>query len=101
VPKVKKRRCCYGFFIRLRYTIQNSQAIYVSEEIWKGKFRRAFLYTAIASIPLKDQKPKICYFVVVVREEPHDLRFVTAYYTFALNEYIRIISPTHFYEHIT
>jgi hypothetical protein len=81
----------------IRHTLQNSGAIYVSEETRKGVFHRAYLYTAIVSIPLREQKPKISYYVVVVREgrKNEDLKYVTAYYMLKLNDFLRVISPTH------
>jgi len=81
----------------IRHTIQNSAAAYVSEETVAGTFRRTFLHTAIVSIPLKlqPQKPQVSYYVVIVREGKNaELRFVTAYSMFKLNEFLRIIART-------
>jgi hypothetical protein len=76
----------------------NSGAIYVHEETTKGIFRRAYLYTAIVSIPLvQANKPQISYYVVVVREgkNKEDLRFITAYSMLKLNDFLRILAPTY------
>src|SRR5690242_8947335 len=51
----------------IRHTLLNSDALYVSEEIVMGQFRRSFLYSAIVSIPIKP-KPQVSYYIVVVRE---------------------------------
>jgi hypothetical protein len=72
----------------IRYTLQNSDSIYVAEEIVDGAFRRTFLFTAIVSIPL-DPKPQVNYYVVVVREGKNDnLRMVTAYFMLARNKFL-------------
>ena len=82
----------------IRHALVNSGAVYVREETTKGIFRRAYLYTAIVSIPLvQAPKPQISYYVVVVREgkNKEDLRFVTAYSMTKLNDFLRILAPTY------
>ncbi|HEV7673876.1 MAG TPA: hypothetical protein VGQ12_05035 [Candidatus Angelobacter sp.] len=78
----------------IRFTLQNSHAIYVSDKRINGAFRRVFLFTAIVSIPL-DPKPQVSYYVVVVRERKNgDLQFVTAYSMFQINKFLSIIALT-------
>jgi hypothetical protein len=78
-------------------TLKNSNAIYVSEEMVDGTFRRTFLYTAIVSIPL-DPKPAVEYYVVVVREDKNgNLRFVTQYSMVKKNRFLQIISLCYLY----
>lgn len=76
----------------IRYTLENSNAIYVNEETVHQVFRRSFLYTAIVSIPL-DPKPQTSYYVAVVREEKNEaLGFVTAYSMFKLNSFLGVLA---------
>ncbi len=62
----------------IRYTLQSSRAIYVAEEMVQGTFRRTFLYSAMATIPLKTGKPDVQYYVIPVREDKNkNLRMIT------------------------
>jgi hypothetical protein len=72
----------------IRHTLQNSPAIYAIEEpIGRNEIRRKFIYTATATIKLRDNKEQTSYYMVVVREqkkgqskEPiRELRMVTAF----------------------
>ena len=63
----------------IRQVLSNTRSIYQADEIIKGKFRRRYLYFAIASIPLASG-PVDNYFVVVVAEDGNaNLKFITAY----------------------
>jgi hypothetical protein len=84
----------------IRHTIQNSGAIYLSEETVAGAFRRTYLYTAIVSIPIQP-KPQVSYYVVVVREGKNStLRLVTAYSMLKRNRFLAILSLTRPYLHV-
>lgn len=81
----------------IRYTIEKSAAIYVTEEIVSGAFRRVFLYTATVSIPI-EPKPQVSYYAVIVREGKNEnLRMVTAYSMFKRNRFLGVISPSWYY----
>lgn len=76
----------------IRYALQKSDAVYLSEEKVQGAFRRTYLYTATVSIPL-NPKPQVSYYVVVVREGKNALlRLVTAYSMFNRNKFLTIIA---------
>ena len=76
----------------IRYTLEKSGAIYVAEETVQGAFRRAFIYTAIVSIPIQP-KPQTQYYVVVVREGKNaELRLVTAYSMFKRNRFLSVLA---------
>jgi hypothetical protein len=76
----------------IRPILENSKAIFVKEEKVYGAFRRSFLYTAIASIPL-EPKPQVSYYVVVVAEGGNkELKMVTAYGMFECNKFLRVIA---------
>ncbi len=76
----------------IRYTLENSHAIYVSEETVGGAFRRTYLYTATVSIPIVP-KPQVSYYVVVIRELKNgELRLVTAYSMLKRNRFLSILS---------
>jgi hypothetical protein len=78
----------------VKHVLCKSSAVYVSEERVDGRFRRTYLYTGIASIPL-EPKPKISYFLVIVKEDPNkNLRFVTAYDVFKYNRFLQLLEPT-------
>lgn len=78
----------------IRHTLQNSPAIYLSEERISGVFRRSFIYSAIVSIPL-DPKPQVSYFVAIVRERKNGtLHFITAYSMLQINKFLSIIALT-------
>ncbi|HUE52205.1 MAG TPA: hypothetical protein VMO80_07695 [Terriglobales bacterium] len=81
----------------IRHALQNSEAIYVSEETVQGTFRRTYLYTATVSIPLVP-KAQVSYYVVVVREAKNEaLRLVTAYSMFKRNKFLSIVEPCYRY----
>jgi hypothetical protein len=76
----------------IRYALERSEAVYLSEETIHGVFRRTYLYTATVSIPL-DPKPQVSYYVVVVREGKNAvLRLVTAYSMFSRNKFLTVIA---------
>jgi hypothetical protein len=76
----------------IRYALQKSDAVYLSEETVQGVFRRTYLYTATVSIPL-NPKPQVSYYVVVVREGKNALlRMVTAYSMFNRNKFLTVIA---------
>lgn len=82
------------------YTLENSAAIYVVEETVSGAFRRTFLYTAIATIPLVP-KPQTSYYVIPVREDKNkNLRMVTAYSMFTRNKFLAVIALSKPYVHV-
>jgi hypothetical protein len=75
----------------IRHVLQVSKAVYVVEEEIRGNFRRSYLYTAVPSIPITP-KPRVSYFVIVVREDHNrKLWFLTAYDMAKYNNFIRII----------
>jgi hypothetical protein len=77
----------------IRHVLENSPAVYVVEEHVYGKFRRTYIYTGIASIPL-EPKPAISHFVVVVSEGGNKtLKFVTAYAIIQNNRFLKCIEP--------
>jgi len=77
----------------IRYVIENSKSAYQVDEFVGGKFRRTYLYTSIATIPLKGSVDH-AYFVVVVREDPNgNLWFVTAYHIRSHNRLLSRIEP--------
>lgn len=79
----------------IRHALTNCESIYISEEKIEGVFKRSFLYACVASVPVKDQKPQISYYVVVVREGKNkELGFVTAYSMFERNRFLKIIENT-------
>lgn len=85
----------------IRHTLKTSSAIYVAEETVNTVFRRTFLYTAIATIPLKDSKSQLSYYVVVVREGKNaNLRMVTAYSMFKRNKFLNLLALTKPYMHL-
>jgi len=85
----------------VRHTLGNSGAIYVAEEQIKGTFRRTFLYSAIATIPLKAAKPDIQYYIIPVREDKNkNLRMITAYSMSKRNRFISIIALCKPYVHV-
>jgi len=85
----------------VRHTLQNSRAIYVAEETFGGTFRRTFLYSAIATIPLKAQKPDVQYYVIPVREDRNkNLKMITAYSMSKRNRFISIIALCKPYVHV-
>jgi len=74
----------------IRYTLSNSNAIYVSEETVDGAFRRTYLYSAIVTIPITT-KPS--YYLVIVREGKNAiLKMVTAYSIFKRNKFLTALS---------
>jgi len=84
----------------IRYAIQNSEAIYVSEGTVQGSFRRAYLYTATVSIPIQP-KAQVSYYIVVAREDKNgNLRLVTAYSMLKRNKFLNIIEPCYRYTHV-
>jgi len=86
----------------VRHTLKNSPAIYMSEELIGGMFRRTFLYTAIATIPLKEQKSEIQYYVIPVREDKNkNLRMITAYSMSKRNRFLAIIALSKLYSHVS
>jgi hypothetical protein len=77
----------------IRHVIENSKSVYQVDEFVGGKFRRTYLYTSIAAIPLKGAVNH-AYFVVVVREDPNgNLWFVTAYHIQSHNRFLSRIEP--------
>jgi hypothetical protein len=77
----------------IRHVLEQSPSVYVVEEIVNAKFRRTYLYTAIASIPLQP-KPSVSYFMVVVSEDGNKrLKFVTAYAIISFNRFLKCIEP--------
>ena len=85
----------------IRFTIQGSRAIYVAEETFGGSFRRTFLYTGIATIPLQLQKPQVSYYIIPVREGKNgNLRMVTAYSMFTRNKFLSRIALSKPYVHL-
>ena len=85
-----------------RYTLKGSPAIYVAEELVSGSFRRTFLYTAIATIPLKNTRPEVSYYVIPVREDKNkNLRMITAYSMAKRNRFLSIIALCKPYSHVT
>jgi hypothetical protein len=74
----------------IRFVIERSTSVFRVDETLKGKFRRTFLYTGIASIPLKTGA-SVSYFVVVVREENGTLKFVTAFHVQSHNRFLKRI----------
>lgn len=84
----------------IHYTLKNSPAIYVAEETVGGAFRRTFLYTAIATIPLVP-KSQTSYYVIPVREDKNkNLRMVTAYSMFTRNKFLAVIAISKPYVHV-
>ena len=78
----------------IRHVLEKSRSVFRVDENVGGVFRRTFLYTAIASIPLKGQAPQKAYFVVVVSEDANrNLRFVTAYQVERHNQFLSRIEP--------
>jgi hypothetical protein len=77
----------------IRHVIVNSKSVYKVDEFVGGKFRRTYLYTSIATIPLKGSADH-AYFVVVVREDPNaNLWFVPAYHIQSHNRFLSRIEP--------
>lgn len=75
----------------IRHTISNTKSIYQAEATIQGKFRRSYLYTSLASVPLV-VGPADRYFVVVVTEDPNgNLRFLTAYPIDRHNKFLKRI----------
>jgi len=72
----------------IRYTLTNSESVYISEEIIEGSFRRSFLYTAVVSVPMTTDPQ---YYVVVVRQgkSSDDYRFLTAYTMLKRNDFLK------------
>jgi len=83
----------------IRNALQKSAAIYVSEEKVSGSFRRTFLYTGIASIPL-GQEAETEYYVVPVREGKNDLRMTTAYSMTKRSRFVKMLALTIPYVHV-
>ena len=77
----------------IRHVIEKSKSIYQVDEIVGGKFRRTYLYTAIASIPLGSSIDH-AYFVVIVSQDSNgNLWFVTAYHIQSHNRFLSRIEP--------
>lgn len=77
----------------IRYVLENSISVYLVEEKVQGKFRRSYIYTAVASIPA-EPKPRISYFVAVISEDRNkNLKFVTAYDIYRYNRFLKCIEP--------
>lgn len=73
----------------IRYTLMNSESVYVSDETIAGSFRRTFLYTAVVSVP-GATGPE--YYVVVVRKNKGgQYVFLTAYSMFNRNRFLQIV----------
>jgi len=76
----------------IRHTLMNSESVYVSEEMIAGRFRRSFLYTAVASVPMTTDPQ---YYVVVVRQnksgDGHTYTFLTAYTMLKRNRFLQIL----------
>jgi len=77
----------------IRHVLQYSRSVYLSEATVNGKFRRSYIYTAVASIPVKSGFVG-SYFVIVVLEDGNKrLRFLTAYAISSLNSFLKRIEP--------
>jgi hypothetical protein len=77
----------------VRYTLKTSSAIYMEEATISGAFRRTLSYTAIVTIPLKDAKPDVSYYVIPVREDKNkNLHAITAYSMGKRNRLLAIIA---------
>lgn len=77
----------------IRHVLQYSKAVYAVDETVQGKFRRTYIYTAIASIPVQP-KPAVAHFIVVVSEDGNkNLKFVTAYAINQSNRFLKCIEP--------
>jgi hypothetical protein len=65
----------------------------VVEEYVQRKFRRTYIYTAVASIPL-NPKPAVSHFIAIVSEDANkNLKFVTAYAINQDNRFLKCIEP--------
>jgi hypothetical protein len=82
----------------IRYTLQNSSAVYVVEElVGRSGVRRKFLYTATVTIKLQAGE-KTSYYLVVVKEGKNDLlRLVTAYSMFERSGFLHAIAMGRLY----
>lgn len=75
----------------IRFALQNSESVYVSEEKIANSFRRSLIYASVVSIPLTP-KDQTSYYVVVVRQEKGgENRFLTAYSIGKRNRFLCII----------
>jgi hypothetical protein len=84
----------------IHHTLTNSSAIYVTEETVQGVFRRVYFYTGIATIPLRDAKPQVSYYLVVVREDRNRvLKMITAYGVSTRNKFLAKIALSKPYAH--
>ncbi len=78
----------------IRHVLKNSKSIYQVDELVGGKFRRTYLYTSIASVPVKGTID-LAYFIVIVSEDSNgNLWFVTAYHIQSHNRFLSRIEPT-------
>jgi len=85
----------------VRYTIDNSDAVYMEEEpLGRTGIRRKFFYTAIVTYKHK-QEEHTSYYVVLVREEAKSgiLRMVTAFPMFDRDGFLHAIAMSKRYVH--
>jgi hypothetical protein len=78
----------------IRHVIEKTRCVFRADEAVGAAIHRTYLYTGISSIPLKQSKPRIAYFLVIVSEDANRvLRFVTAYQVEKHNQLLSRIEP--------